>query len=206
MRANGIQEKILSRINASDGGAVFVASDFHDLGTNDAIRKSLSRLEKTGLIRRVLQGVYEYPEYSHFLQEFVATSPHRIALALARNNAWTIVQNGDIALNQLGLSPQVPAEWTYASDGPSRRYILGKTTIHLKRTTGRDIANMSYKFALIVQAIKAIGKHRLDNAKMHKLSSLMTDEEKSAILNETKYITNWVYEVIKEICNGRFVA
>ena len=206
MRAQGIQEKIFSRIKASGGGSIFVASDFNDLGNNDAIRKSLSRLEKTGLIRRVLQGVYEYPEYSPFLQEFVATSPHHIALALARNNAWTIVPNGDIVLNQLGLSPQVPAEWTYVSDGPSRRYILGKTTIHLKRTSGRDIANLSDKSALIVQAIKAIGKHRMDSANMRKLSSLMTDEEKFTILSEAKYITNWVYEMIKEICNGRFVT
>ena len=85
--------------------------------------------------------------------------------------------NGDTALNLLGLSTQVPAEWTYVSDGPYKEYLLGKTTIRLKRTASKDISKLSYNRALLVQAIKAIGKEHLDSATKRKIAKLMTDDE-----------------------------
>ena len=193
-------EQIRNRIIASKGGTVFVAADFHDLASNDSVRKCLSRLEGAGLIRRVLHGIYEYPEYSDFLAEYIAPSPHLVALSLARNYGWTIVPYGDTALNLLGLSTQVPAEWTYVSDGPYKEYALGKSIIRLKRTANKDISNLTYKRALLVQAIKAIGKEHLDSAAKRRIAALMTGDEKAACLSEGKYMTTWVYEAIKEIC------
>ena len=195
-------EQISSRIKISDRGTVFVASDFSDLSDNVSIRKSLSRLEKAGLIRRVIRGVYEYPEYSEFLSENVAPSPHKVALALARNYSWTVVPNGDTALNQLGLSTQVPAKWTYVGDGPYKEYSFGNTVIHFNRTANKDISKLSYKSALLVQAIKAIGKDNVNEMQIEKLAKLMSDDEKSAILSEGQHMTAWVYEIVKKICNG----
>ena len=193
-------EQIRSRITASKFGTVFIAADFRDLASSSSVRKCLSRLEKTGLIRRVLQGVYEYHEYSEFLGEYIAPSTHQVALSLARNYSWTIVPNGDTALNQLGLSTQVPAEWTYVSDGPYKEYLLGKTTIRLKRTANKDISKLPYNRALLVQAIKAIGKENLDGVTKRKIANLMTDDEKEACMAEGKYMTTWVYEALKDIC------
>jgi hypothetical protein len=204
MDASNPLEQICNRISASDAASVFVSSDFNDLASSVSIRKSLSRLEKAGLIRRVLQGVYEYPEYSSFLGEYVATSPHRVALALARNYCWSIVPSGDTALNQLGLSTQVPAEWAYASNGPYRAYSFGKTTIRFKRATNKDIAGLSYKSALLIQAIKAIGKDRLDASQMRKISELLATDEKAALLADGKHMTNWVFETVKAIFVGEW--
>jgi hypothetical protein len=195
-------EQIRDRIKNSEFGTVFILSDFLDLADYDSVKKSLSRLAKSGLIRRIIRGVYENPEYSTFLKENVAPSPHKAALALARNYGWTIVPNGDTALNQLGLSTQVPAEWTYVSDGPYKEYPLDKTIIRFKHTANKDISRLSYKSALLVQAIKAIGKDGFNDAQLRKIRRLMTAEEKKAILAEGKYMTNWVYELIKKICNG----
>jgi hypothetical protein len=136
------------------------------------------------------------------LNEHVAPSPHQIALAVARNYGWTIVPSGDTALNQLGLSTQVPEEWTYVSDGPYRAYSFGKTTIGFKRTTNKDIAKLPYKSALLVQAIKALGKGRLDAGQIKKIEGLLTANEKAALLADGKYMTNWVFEAVKTICKG----
>jgi len=195
-------ELIREKIKNSKTGTIFVISDFSDLADYNVIKMSLSRLTESGLIRRILRGVYEYPEYSNLLNEYVAPSPHKVALALARNYGWTIIPNGDTALNQLGLSTQVPAKWIYVSDGPYKKYNFDKTTICFKHTANKDISNLSYKSALLVQAIKAIGKERLDDAKIKKMSKLLTDDEKTAILKEGKYMTTWVYEIMKKICNG----
>ena len=195
-------EQISDRIKGSEGGTVFVASDFRDIANSGSISKTLSRLEEDGLIRRVIWGVYEYPKYSTFLNENVATSPHKVALALARKHSWSIVPNGDTALNQLGLSTQVPAEWTYVSDGTNKEYPMDNTIIRFNRTVKKDISNLPYKTALLVQAIKAIGRNRLDDAYMRRIAKLMTAEEKTAILQDGKYMTAWVYEAVKKICNG----
>ena len=193
---------IRERIKKADSGTMFIPSDFLDISDSVTVRKGLSRLEKAGLIRRVIHGVYEYPEYSELLKEYISPSPHNVALALARNYGWTIVPDGDTALNQLGLSTQVPAEWIYVSNGPYKEYLLGKTLIRFKRTTNKDISNLSYKSALLVQAIKAIGKERLDNIYIEKIRKLMTSDDKTAILKEGQYMTAWVYDAVKKICNG----
>jgi hypothetical protein len=196
--------KINNRIQNSKNGTIFVASDFADLADNNSIRISLFRLEKSGLIRRVIRGVYEKPEYNVFLGDYVAPSPHHVAMALARNYGWTIVPNGDTALNQLGLSTQVPAEWTYVSNGPYKEYTMGKTIISFKRTTNKDISKLSYKSALLVQALKAIGKERLDGAYMKIIKRLMTAEETAEFLAEGKYMTAWVYEAVKKTSDGEY--
>jgi len=197
-------DKIRDRIKTSDFGMMFIPSDFSDIADYGTVKMGLSRLEKSGLIRRVIRGVYEYPEYSDLLKEYIAPSPHKVAMALARNYSWTIVPDGDTALNQLGLSTQVPAEWTYVSNGPYKEYLINKTLIRFKRTTNKDVSNLSYKSALIVQAIKAIGKERLDNAYMKKINKLMTSDDKATILKEGQYMTAWIYDAIKKICNGDF--
>ena len=195
-------EKIRDRIRTSNPGTIFIPSDFSDLTDYPNIKVSLSRLIESGLIRRILRGVYEYPEYNDFINDFISPNPHMLASAVARNFGWTIVPDGDTALNQLGISTQVPAEWTYVSDGPYKEYSFENTIIRFKHTANKDISNLTYKSALIVQAIKAIGKENIDMAVITKMSKLMSKDEKTTILSEGKYMTTWVFGVIKKICSG----
>ena len=195
-------EQIRERVFSSSQGSVFITSDFSDIADTNAINQSLFRMLKTNQIRRVLRGVYEYPEYSNFLKENIAPSPDKVAQALARNYSWNIVPNGDTALNLIGLSTQVPAEWTYVSDGPYKEYAFDNTVIRFKHTANKDISKLPYKSALLVQAIKAIGKEKLDDKALRKMSSLLSDEEKTALLTDGKYMTTWIFDAVKKICNG----
>ena len=56
-----IDNKIISRIYGNGRGFSFSQNEFSDLGSTDAVRKSLSRLEQAEKIRRVLRGIYDYP-------------------------------------------------------------------------------------------------------------------------------------------------
>ena len=200
---NNYQEQIAARISSSEKGAVFITSDFADLADIDAVNQALSRLQKKKLIRRVLRGVYELPKYSELLNEYVAPSPDKVAQALARNYGWTIVPCGDTALNHFGLSTQVPATWTYVSDGPYKEYSYDKVELRFKRTTNKDISKVSYKTALLIQAIKAAGKEKADDKLIKQITKMLSTDEKDAILLEAKYTTTWIYSIIKRICNGR---
>ena len=193
---------IRDRINRSDIGTVYVAVDFVDISDKTSVNAYLARLVDEGLIRRVLRGVYDKPEYNDFLEEYVAPSPDKVANALARNFGWTIVPCGDTALNLLGLSTQVPAEWVYVSDGTYKKYTYDNTTIEFKRTTNKEVSKLSYKTALTVQALKALGKEKIDDTVINRLTKLLTADEKKTMLEEAKAATSWIYEYIKLICRS----
>lgn len=135
--------KIKDRITSSQKGTVFITSDFFDIANTDVVNKSLSRLEEANVIRRVMRGVYEFPEYSEFLNEYVSPSPEKVAHALARNYGWTIVPCGDTALNLLGISTQVPAVWSYVSDGTYKTYEYDKIVLNFKHTTNKEITGIT---------------------------------------------------------------
>lgn len=194
--------QIEERIRNSQKGTIFLTSDFTDLASADAANKALLRLEEAGLIRRILFGIYEYPEYNEFLDEYIAPAPDKVANALARKFGWTIVPCGDTALNLLGLSTQVPSVWLYVSDGTYKEYTYDNTTIKFKRTTNKEISKLSPKTALVIQAIKALGKENITPEIIDKIRNVTTDDERSAMFIEAKYATSWIYDIIKTICGG----
>ena len=200
MSKDTYHDKIKERITNSKRGTIFIISDFADISPIPTIKKVLSRLVEDKTIRRVIRGIYEYPKYNAFLDEYVAPSPHEIAKALGRNFGWTIVPYEDAALNMLGLSTQVPASWTYASNGPYKEYSYGNVTIQFKHTSNKDITNLSAKSALIIQALKAIGRDKVDGDVIKKFSDILTPDEKESLIEETKRSSAWISGTIKQIC------
>ena len=193
-------QQIASIIDAAPSQTVFVASDFADIAEINNIRQCLSRLEQAGRITRIIQGVYYQPAYSSLLDEYEAPSPHHVAEALARKFNWTIAPFGPTALNRLGLSTQVPAKWSYISDGPYNSFTIGKIEIEFKHRRNKEISGMSPMTALVIQAIRELGKNRVDDISIQRLRRMLTDEQKAALLTEAKQTTSWIYGYIKRIC------
>ena len=191
---------IRKRIQESRAGSVFVASDFADITENVKVGVSLSRLEEEGMIKRIMRGVYYKPEYSKLLGENVAPSPNAVAYAIARNFGWSIVPCGDTALNLLGLSTQVPVAWSYVSDGPYKDYSFDNTIIKFKHTTNKEISKLTPKTALVIQALKTLGKDNIRNETIERIKESTTLNERKIMLREAQYATAWIYEVIKLIC------
>ena len=192
--------QIRGNIERAEAGSVFVSTDFTDITDKKTVNMGLIRLADEGLIKKILFGVYYKPEFSKLLGEAVAPSPNKVAHALARNFGWTIVPCGDTALNLLGLSTQVPSQWVYVSDGAYKEYTFDNTTIKFKRTTNKEISKVSYKTALTIQALKALGKENITKQVISRLKKILTDEEKEKMLAESKSATSWVLELIKVIC------
>ncbi len=199
MRPNYLQET-QKRIASAPAGYVFVASDLADIAENRRISVCLERMTKENMICRIMRGVYYKPEFSKLLGEIIAPAPDAVAHAIARNYGWTIVPSGDTALNILGLSTQVPSVWSYVSDGTYKEYSYDRTTISFKRTTNKEISRLSEKTAIVIQALKALGKEHIDDEIIEKIKSITSDEERTVMLTEAQYSTSWIYEIIKRIC------
>ena len=74
------------------------------MGTSDTIRQTLQRLTKNGVIIRVAQGVYCYPEIEEKLGlGIIYPSYDQIAEALASRDHARIVPTCEYALNALGF-------------------------------------------------------------------------------------------------------
>ena len=193
-------DKMSERISNAPFGAAFVVSDFTDIMDHETAKKSIARLEKNATIRRVLRGVYDKPKYSTFLQEYSAPNPDSIAVAIARNNNWSIAPSGDISLNLLGLSTQVPATWEYYSSGPYKSYQIDNCEIKFLHRTNREIEGFSPKTALLIQAIKAVGVDGVTDTVIKQVSGRLSKDEKRIALSEGQQTTRWIYEAIKKIC------
>ena len=190
---------IVARIYGGGTGKVFTPKDFLDLAESGTIRQALGRLARAGKIRRLMRGVYDYPAFSRALQALASPDPHAIARAIARGHGWTILASGESALNLLGLSTQVPARWEYFSDGPSKRYVWAGGTLEFKRRANRETTILSPRTGLLVQALKTLGRERIDESVTAALRKQFSDQELARAAREARYATAWVYEVIKRL-------
>ncbi|MCM1091416.1 MAG: DUF6088 family protein [Muribaculum sp.] len=198
--ASGIYVQIKRRIELAEAGAVFLTSDFTDIATASTVRKCLGRQVEEKNIRRIMDGVYEKPIYSNLLKEYIPANPDAIAYAIARSFRWSIAPCGDVALNKLGLSTQVPVVWSYISDGPYRKFSWDNITLSFKHRTNREISFMSETTTLVVEALKTLGKTRVDDSVILSLRNRLPEAEKKKMIKEATGVSEWIYAIIKKVC------
>lgn len=199
------KEKILDRINTLKDGHVFIANDFFDIAGYETIRSTLNRLVESKEITRIMNGIYFKTRYIELIDEYTTPSIDEVAKAIARKYNWTIAPSGNTALNLLGLSTQVPATWSYISDGRYVKFTIGNTVIEFKRRTNGDISKMSTMTAMIIQAIKAIGKDNVTEKEINFLKAKISPKEKEELLYNAKSTSVWVYYIIMKICEVEHV-
>lgn len=198
-KLSNIKAKINSKIDNLPDGAVFISNDFLELADYETIRKNLNRFVNDGTIQRIVNGVYYKQRFIELIGEFESPSINEVAIAIARKYNWTIAPSGNTALNLLGLSTQVPAQWTYISDGRYVNFLIGNTKLVFKRTTNSTISNMSQLTALVIQAIKAIGKDNISEEQILYLKNRLTKSDKEKLLEEGKTTSAWIYKILKKI-------
>ena len=198
-----INNKAISRIYGRGRGWAFSPNDFVEGFSRDQIENALSRLCREGKIRRVCRGIYDYPKFSELLQQELSPDFDQVAQAFARKFNWRIQPSGDAALNLLGLSTQVPGRLVYLSDGPNRQYKIGNYTLAFKKSALKDVGFKYRESGLIVQALKALGQERVDDAVIAALRKQLDETACKRVLKDTVTATGWVYEAIKRVCGER---
>ena len=198
--AGRFYDEIKNRIALYEDGEIFFTTDFKEIANLATIRKYLGRQVEEGTIRRVMDGVYEKPKYSKILDEFIPTDPEKVAYALAKKYHWTISPCGDVALNKLGLSTQVPVVWSYVSDGPYREFTWDNIILSFKHKTNREISFMSRISIMVIEAIKTLGKDNIDEKTIAILRSRLSGEEKAVLLKDATDSTSWIFDIVKKVC------
>lgn len=195
-------ESMFYCISGHGSGWVFSPSDMAGRFSRQQADNLLSELVSQGKIRRLARGLYDYPRYSELLKRELGPDIDQAAAAYARKFNWRIEASGETALNLLGLSTQVPAAYFYLSDGPNRRYEVMGVALEFKKTALKDIGFKYRESSLIVQALKALGKEHITVDVINKIRTQIDASKHSKILKDTRSTTNWIYEIIKEICRS----
>ena len=194
-----LEDRILSRVYGNGRGWAFSQVDFADIGARSTIDSALYRREKEGLIRRVIRGVYDYPRHSELLQKTISPDIDQVAHAIARKFAWRIQPDGATAQNLLRLSTQVPARLCYLSDGPTRSYKLGNTSLAFKHTALKESGLKLRESKLVVQALKAFGEDRITSKLISRIRKNFDPNLRKKILRDTRTVTGWVYAAVQKI-------
>lgn len=196
---NTAKNKILARIYGRGRGWSFSPNDFMPDFKRFEIDNSLRDLLKEGKIRRIMQGVYDYPLYSELLNKNVAPDMEQVAYALARKFGWRIQPTGDTALNYLGLSTQMLGQSVYLSDGPSKTYEIDGQKLDFKHTLLKEAALKNHNSALVVQSLKAMGEENISSEFLEKLRDKFSLEEWKKIKTDAAKAIGWVYKCISRI-------
>ena len=147
---------------------------------------ALTRLSRKGIIRQLARGLYDYP-IDHPSLGRVAASADAVAKALASRDAVRLQPAGAYAANVLGLSDQVPMKIVFLTDGPTRRVKLGQREIILKRTTPRNVATAGRRSGTVIQALRHLGEHHVDDKVIAILRRQLTDADKAQLLKDLRY-------------------
>lgn len=195
-----ISESIFYFIAGHGRGWAFSSSDLAGRFSRQQIDNALSDLAEDNKIRRVARGLYDYPRFSDLLQKTLSPDIDQVANAYARKFNWRIEVSGESALNLLDLSTQIPAQYVYLSNGPSKSYDVMGVLLNFKKSSLKDIGFKHRESTLIVQALKALGKEHLSAEVFAKIREKIAKESFAKILRDTQGSTGWIYESIKQIC------
>lgn len=192
-----VQTKIENRIKKKGRGKVYVNADFADLGSPDAVRQALQRLQKDGMIIRVFRGIYSYPKIDTELGlGVIATSYYEIAQAISRRDKTKIIPTPSFALNQLGLSTQVEANYVFYTNGSSRKVKIGKgkgiTFIHT--SDNKMLAFRSYLMLLITLSMREIGEEYLNDKHLEIIKEHLSYVKKAEYDHDIKIMPIWIQQ------------
>ncbi len=196
-----IYNQIESKIKRSKPGQIILPSDFKDLGTSTAIRKTLSRLAEQKVLVRMGQGIYVVPIHDKVFGE-VLPSMEEIAASLAKKEHVKIMPTGQYALNKIGLSTQVPMKMVFLTNGTKKNITIGKSSIVFQPTTTKKLAMVGTISSLLFLGLEELDLNQLTESELEKIMSLLKKEDAKKLKHDLKLAPSRISDfVIKNFFN-----
>ena len=190
------RESVEKWIESQKPGCVFSVSDLPPSISRGVRDEMLSRFTKQGRISRLMRGIYAIPAWSNLLQKNVLPGGADVAQALARKFGWTIMPCDDAAVNGLGLSTQIPARLIFLSNGPSKRYRVGNSTIEFQHRCLRETSMDGKASKLVIRGLKGLGRPYATPEIVSQIASRYSDEEWRAICEDSAIASGWISRLL----------
>ena len=189
-------------IDSKEEGSVFAICDIPKDTTPDSMKTQLSVACSKGVIVRLMRGIYHKPKYNELIDRMIPFDPDDAARAIARNNSWHIIPEGNACMNLIGISTQVPAHPFYYSDGPYKMYDIDGTVIEFRHKSPKNMPR-SEKLGIVVHGMKAKGKENITSDDIQRISDYIKSNDVRIDPEELDNMIGWIRESLKEIIDGQ---
>ncbi|MEJ7780007.1 MAG: DUF6088 family protein [Daejeonella sp.] len=190
-----VHQEVLSRIGALKPGSILFPTDFRGVGTDDAIKKALSRLVKDSKLERLAHGIY-FITKNHPTFGKLYPSLEEVAEAVAEHEHVRIRPTGAYALNKLGLSTQVPTRQVYITDGQARQIKVGKGGIKFKPTTPKKFGMKGPISSLLIQALEELELSQITPEMSTHIRELLDKETPENLMEDIKLASARVNDML----------
>ena len=183
------------RIETLPEDSVLFRSDFPDYHS-EFVGGTLSELTNEGVLVKLAQGIYARPRKSRF--GVVLPSVEKIVQAISKRDNAKVIPFGMTALNALGLSTQVPMNYTYLTTGSERTISLKNQQVVLKRGVPKNFCYTTRLISLMVQALRALKQENVGQEEIQTIRTLITREpDKESLTKDVDMMPAWMKRIVK---------
>ena len=180
------------RIEAMPEDCILFRSDFPEYHT-EFVGSVLSELTTEGMLVKI---AHAKPRNSRF--GVVLPSVDKVVQAIAVRDNAEVLPSGMTALNALGLSTQVPMNYTYLTTGSERTINLSNRKVVLKRGVPKNFCYGTRLISLLVQALKALKKENVGEIELNVIRQLVLKEtDKETLVKDVDMMPAWMKRIIK---------
>ena len=189
-----------SRIKALPVDSVLFRSDYPEYHS-EFVGSTLAELTESGVLFKMAQGIYVKPRKSRF--GLVLPSIEKIVQAIAMRDNAEVLPSGTTALNALGLSTQVPMNYSYLTSGSERTIKLANRQIVLKRGVPKNFCYKTRLIALLTQALRALKQENIGDSELQIIRELIAKEtDKESLAKDVDAMPGWMKRIIKPMLNN----
>lgn len=189
-----------SRIKALPDDSVLFRSDYPEYHS-EFVGSTLAELTENGVLFKMAQGIYVKPRKSRF--GLVFPSIEKIVQAIAMRDNAEVLPSGTTALNALGLSTQVPMNYSYLTSGSERTIKLANRQVVLKRGVPKNFCYKTRLIALLTQALRALKQENIGDSETQIIRELIAKEtDKESLAKDVDAMPGWMKRIIKPMLNN----
>lgn len=189
-----------SRIKALPVDSVLFRSDYPEYHS-EFVGSTLAELSESGVLFKMALGIYVKPRKSRF--GLVLPSIEKIVQAIAMRDNAEVLPTGTTALNALGLSTQVPMNYSYLTSGSERTIKLANRQVVLKRGVPKNFCYKTRLIALLTQALRALKQENIGDSEIQIIRELIAKEtDKESLAKDVDAMPGWMKRIIKPMLNN----
>ena len=188
-------ETLRRRIKLLPEDSVLFRSVFPEYHS-EFVGETLAELTEEGILVKLAQGIYAKPRTSRF--GTVLPSVEKIVQAIAVRDHAEVLPSGMTALNALGLSTQVPMNYTYLTTGSERVIKLGNRQVTLKRGVPKNFCYGTKLIALLVQALRTLKQENVGQEELQTIRALIAAEpDRETLAKDVDMMPAWMKRIVK---------
>ena len=201
-REDTIKENITlkDKIASLPDGSIPFRSDYPEYHS-EFVGSTLAELTDDGILSKIAQGIYVKPTKSRF--GLVFPSVEKVVQAIATRDNAQILPSGMTALNVLGLSTQIPMNYSYLTSGSERTIKLKNHQVVLKRGVPKNFSYKTRLIALLAQALRTLKQENIGNSELRIIRELISKEtDKENLAKDIDILPIWMKKIIKPMLNN----